>query len=91
MSAHERRPALCLWLDAGARQDEVDAGNELLAIVMLAQLRRHPPEKWTRFGIILNPAPGYGLQPRLAIRSARKRAGVGRVLAGHAEDVVRER
>jgi hypothetical protein len=58
---------------------------------MLAQLRRDPPKKWTRLGIVLNPARGYGLQPCLAIRSARKRVGVGRVLAGHTEDVVRQR
>ncbi len=85
------RPLLGDPPDAGARQDEVDPGNELLAIVMLAQLRRHPPKKWARFGIILNPALAYGLQPCLTVRSARKRAGVGRVLTGDTEDVVRQR
>lgn len=91
MSAHERRPASSLSLDARARQDEVDAGDELLAIVMLAQLCRHLPQKWTRVRIILNPARGHALQPRFAIRSAWKRAGVGGVLAGHTENVVRQR
>ncbi len=76
-------------LDAG--QDEVDAREELLAVVMPGQLRRDLAQERIRCGIELRPSCGNGRQKRDAIRLALSAARVGGILPGHAEDVVHER
>ena len=47
--------------DAG--QDEVDAGQELLAVVVPGQLRRHLTHEWVLRGVELRPLCGapFGL------------------------------
>jgi len=66
---------VCLsgYCDAG--QDEVDAGEELFAIVMPGQLRRHLMHERVIGGIELRPLRGDGREEGRPIRIAREEAG----------------
>jgi hypothetical protein len=75
--------------DAG--EDEVDAGQELLAVVVAGQLRRHLPHERILRGVKLRPPCGDGREERRSIRLAREQAGARGVLSGEAENVVQER
>ena len=75
--------------DAG--QDEVDAGEELLAVVVPGQLRGHLMHERVLRGVELRPLRGDGREEGRPVRLARDEAGGGGVLSGEAEDVVHER
>ena len=75
--------------DAG--QDEVDAGQELLAVVVLAQLRRHLTHERVPRGVEARPPIGDGREEGRSICGGRGEAGGRGVLSGEAEDVVHER
>jgi 2-polyprenyl-6-methoxyphenol hydroxylase-like FAD-dependent oxidoreductase len=76
-------------LDAG--QDEIDAGQELLAVVVLAQVRSGLAHGRVANGVELGPLRGDGGEEGRSVGlAAGERAGVGGVLAGDAEDVVDE-
>src|SRR3954454_23249636 len=70
-----------------ARKDEVDAGEELRAVVVLAQLRRHATHERILAGVELRPACGDGREEGRSVRLARHEAGRRGVLSGEAEDV----
>src|SRR5580692_5461458 len=72
-------------------QDEVDAGQELLPVVVLAQLRRHLTQEWVLRGVELRPPCGDGREEGRSIRFGRVEARVRSVLSGDAEDVVHQR
>ncbi len=82
----DRLPDGC---DAG--QDEVDAGQELLAVVVLAQLRRHLTHERVLRRVELRPPYGDGREKGRPVRLAREEAGGRGVLPGEAEDVVHQR
>ena len=75
--------------DAG--EDEVDAGEELLAVVVLAQLRGHPMHERVLRGVELSPPCGDGREEGRSVRLARNEAGASGVLSCKAENVVHER
>ena len=75
--------------DAG--QDEVDAGEELLAIVVLGQLRRHLVHERVLHGVELRPPCGDSREEGRSVGLAREEPRGRGVLSGEAEDVVHER
>jgi hypothetical protein len=72
-------------------QDEVDAGPELLAVVVPGELRRHPTHERVLRGVELRPPCGDGREEGRPVRLAREEAGARGVLSGEAENVVQER
>ena len=75
--------------DAG--QDEVDAGQELLTVVVPAQLRCYLTHERVLRGVKLRPPCGDGREEGRSIRVALDEAGSRGILSGEAEDVVQER
>src|SRR5580704_12677249 len=75
--------------DAG--QDEVDAGEELLAVVVPGQLRCHLVYEGVLRGVELRPLCGDGREEGRPVRLAREEAGARSVLSCEAEEVVHER
>src|ERR1700691_5978138 len=74
-------------LDAG--EDEIDAGEELLAVVVFAQLRPGSVHGRVPGGVELRPLRGDGGEESRPVHlAAGERAGVGGVLPSDAEDVV---
>ena len=74
-----------------ADEDEVDAGQELLAVVVPGQLRRDLVHERVLRGVELRPPCGDGLEKRRPICLGRDEAGGRGVLPGEAENVVQER
>src|SRR5580658_5682097 len=75
--------------DAG--QDEVDAGQELLAVVVPGQLRRHLTHERVFHRVELRPPCGDGREEGRSIRVGREEPGGRGVLSREAENVVQER
>ena len=65
----------CLSDGCDAGQDEVDAGQELLAVVVPGQLRRHLTHERVLRGVELRPPCGDGRKEGRSIRVAREKAG----------------
>ena len=74
--------------DAG--QDEVDAGQELLAVVVFAQWRRQLAHERIVLGVEPRPLRGDAAEERRAVRLRGEAAGIGGVLSGGADDVADE-
>src|SRR5271170_6295746 len=75
--------------DAG--QDEVDAGQELVAVVVPGQLRRYLVHKRVPRRVELRPLCGEGGEEGRPAGPGRDEAGSGSVLPGESEDVVQQR
>jgi hypothetical protein len=75
--------------DAG--QDEVDAGEELFAVVVPWQLRCHLMHEGVLRGVELRSLCGDGREEGRPVRLARQEAGARGVLSCEAEEVVHER
>jgi hypothetical protein len=77
-----------------AREDEVDAGAEPFAVVVLAHLVCDGPDERVVVRVEISPCPGRGVEEIGAVRSGAGDAvvagGLG-VLCGDAEDVVDQR
>jgi hypothetical protein len=65
-----------------ASKDQVDAGDELLAVVMFAQLHGDVANERMPCGIELRPSPCDRLQGRCAIHGSIENAGYQRVSGG---------
>src|SRR5271156_2960 len=89
--AARRAPQRRLSDGSDAGQDEVDAGQELLAVVVLAQLRRHLTHERVLRGVELRPPCGDGREEGRSVRLACEEARGRGVLSGEAENVVHER
>src|SRR6185312_7104961 len=74
--------------DAG--ENEVDPGEELLAVVVLAHLVRDGSGERVVVGVELFPRRRYGVEELGAVHIGPENAGVRGVLAGGAEDVVHQ-
>ena len=73
------------------RQNEIDAGQELRALVVRGQLRRHLAHERVLRRVELRPPIGHGRDDLRLPRLARMQSCAGRVLAGQPEDVVHQR
>ena len=74
-----------------AGEVEIDAGKELLAVVVARQLPGHLPHEGVLRRIELRPPSGDRPEDRRPIRVAREKAARRRVLSGEAEDEAQER
>ncbi len=76
-------------VDAG--EDEIDPGEELLAVVVLGQLRCDLTHERVLAGVELRPLCGDGREECRSVGVGVEEASTGGVLRGEAEDVVHER